>query len=212
VVYRPEVSDARDFGPRRPGPRSFDRAFYDRFYRDPSTRVAGPGSVRALGRFVCAYVDYLGIEVRRVLDLGCGLGFWREVIAEHYPEASYHGVEVSEHLCKELGWERGSVVDYRGEPADLVICHGVLQYLGAREARGAIVNLAQLTRGALYLEALTREDWQDNCDQSVTDGNVHLRPAAWYRRWLGKELIACGGGVFLPRDTDIVLFELEHGE
>jgi hypothetical protein len=104
-------------------------------------------------------------------------------------------------------------VDYAAsEPADLVVCHGVLQYLDARSARRAIANLARLTGGALFLEALTAEDWEHNCDRSLTDGDVFLRPAAWYRRELARRFTNCGGGVFLAASSPAVLYELEKAE
>jgi hypothetical protein len=56
---------------------------------------------------------------------------------------------------------------------------------------------------------LTAEDWRDNCDRRATDGNVHLRPARWYRRRLERHFRVCGGGVFLHRDSGAVLYALE---
>ena len=197
--------------PRANPSRKFDRSYYDRFYRDPATRVATRRGFLRLGRFVAAYLAHLEIEVDTVLDLGCGVGHWEEVTREVFPDAEHTGVEISEYLCRELGWEHGSVVDWDGEGADLVVCHGVLQYLNARDCRRAIANLARLTEGALYLEALTREDWEHHVDQSVTDGNVFLSESAWYRRELGRRFIPCGGGLFLPKHTHAVLFELERG-
>jgi predicted TPR repeat methyltransferase len=77
--------------------------------------------------------EYVRVPVRRVLDVGCGIGLWREAVQRHFPGASYHGVEFSEYLVERFGWERGSVVDYAAhdpaEPFDLVICQGVLPYL-----------------------------------------------------------------------------------
>lgn len=188
----------------------FDKSYYDRFYRNARTRVATEREVRVLGRFVCAYLAHLGLPVRRVLDAGCGLGYWRSVIAEHYPRASYQGIEVSEYLCRELGWEQASIADYKARGRfDLVVCQGVLQYLSDAEAEGAIDNLGRLSRSALYLEALTREDWRDNCDRRATDGKVRLRSAKWYRQRLGRSFRACGGGVYVHREADAVLYALE---
>jgi SAM-dependent methyltransferase len=195
----------------QPGAR-FDRAYYDRFYRDPRTRVTTRREVRRLGAFVLAYMDFLQLPVRRVLDAGCGLGYWRDVIAEHRPRARYVGIEISPVLCGELGWEQASVADYRGRGRfDLVVCQGVLQYLDDREAARAIDNLGRLCRGALYLEALTGEDWQQACDRSATDGRVHVRSADWYRRRLRKHFRACGGGLFVQREAPVVLYALEQG-
>ncbi|MEM7200027.1 MAG: class I SAM-dependent methyltransferase [Planctomycetota bacterium] len=190
---------------------AFDKQYYDRFYRDPSTRVSNTAQMRRLGKFVSAYLAHLGQPVETVLDLGCGLGAWQPVIRRHFPKASYTGVEISDYLCREYGWEPGSVVDYRpARPADLVVCHGVLQYLSASEARRAVANLARCCGGAMFLEALTAEDWDDNCDRAVTDGDVYLREAAWYRQLLRRHFINCGGGIFMSRATSpAVLYELE---
>lgn len=190
---------------------TFDQDYYDRFYRNPKTRVASLTITLQLADFVCSYLKHIGQPVRNVLDMGCGLGFWREAILVHYPDAKYTGVEVSPYLCEEFGWKNGSVATYRGRgKADLVVCQGVLQYLTDSECRDAIANLGRLTRGVLYLEALTIQDWEENCDQAVTDGNVHLRSGAWYRRHLAKSFTNCGGGVFLADSSDANLFELER--
>lgn len=192
---------------------SFDKNYYDRFYRDRATRVATRSGIRALGRFVSSYLKHLGMPVERVLDLGCGLGYWKDVIAKEFRNADYVGVEVSEYLCEELGWEKGSAVDYQAdEPFDLVICQGVMQYLSASDARAAIRNLTRLCRGALYLEILTKRDWEECCEQEVTDGNTFLREGSWYRRQLDRSFRNLGGGVFLARSAPVTLFELERAD
>jgi trans-aconitate methyltransferase len=192
--------------------RRFDEAYYARHYGDPDTQVGNAESAERLVRFVCAYIDYLRIEVREVIDFGCGVGLWRAPLEVAWPGVRYIGVEASEHACERYGWTRGSVVDYEhGRSVDLVICQGVLQYLPAREAKRAIRNLARHTLSAMYLEALTEADWEQVCDQSRTDGNVHLRSGEWYRRELGERFVACGGGLFLPKHSHVPLFELERG-
>ena len=49
----------------------------------------------------------------------------------------------------------------------------MLQYLDDRTAARAIANLGRLTRGVLYLSALTARDWRENCDRTRTDRDVH---------------------------------------
>jgi trans-aconitate methyltransferase len=184
----------------------FDASYYERFYDE----LGIASGVETLVRFVCAYLDHLDVEVHELLDFGCGQGLWRTPLLRAYPDARYVGVELSEHACATWGWTRGSVVDFtRKRKADLVICQGVLQYLDDDDARAAIHNLARHTRGALYLEVLTQEDWDHNCDRAATDGDVHLRATDWYRALLAEHFRNCGGGVFIPRDSSVVMFEIE---
>jgi SAM-dependent methyltransferase len=189
----------------------FDAEFYRRYYGDPRTRVASRAEALKLGRFACAYVDYLGFRVRRVLDAGCGLGHMRAAVRERFPRARYVGLEASEYLCRRYDWQRGSVVDYAPErPFDLVFCHDVLQYLDDRSAARAVANLGRLCSGALYFSVLTEEDWRRNADHARTDSGVTLRPAAWYRRRLSRYFRHLGGGVLARRGFDPLLWELER--
>ena len=189
----------------------FDEAYYQRFYFDKKTSVVDQQHLERLGTFVCSYLQYLRIPVRRVLDVGCGIGLWREVVARHFPNASYHGVEYSEYLCQRYGWERGSVVDYSGDkPFDLVICQGVLPYLSPTDLQAALRNLARLSRGALYLEAVTREDYdRDTIDEDLTDPRLLRHRAQLYRRGLAEGFKPLGGGLWLSHQAEIPLFELE---
>ncbi len=191
----------------------FDRSYYERFYNYPRIRASDKRDVAVLGDFVCAYLRYLGQPVRRVLDIGCAVGLWRDVIARHLPKAKYTGVESSEFLCERYGWIPGSVVDFRARsPFDLVICTDVLQYLTNAKAAAAIDNLARLCRGAMYCNLLTKEDWEENCDQERTNGEVHLRSSRWYRRRLQRHFIQAGGGVFVSPQSPAFLWELEKLE
>jgi SAM-dependent methyltransferase len=200
---------------RPAGADRFGADYYRRFYGDPHTRVNDAAAVRALAQFVGAYLAYLDLPVRSILDVGCGVGHWRQAAAELWPRARYHGVEYSAHLCQRFGWTQGSIVDLDVRAAtgrdefDLVVCQGVLQYLDDRAAAKALANLGRWCGGALYLEALTAADWRRNCDRARTDGDVHLRTGAWYRRRLDRRFRACGGGLFCSRRAGVTLFELE---
>jgi len=134
----------------------FDEAYYQRYYFNKKTSVVDPAHTERLGAFVCSYLQYLRVPVARVLDMGCGIGLWRDMVARHLPGAQYQGVEYSAYLCQRFGWQRGSVVDYpSATPYDFVICQGVLPYLGVQDLRRALANLGRLCQGALYLEAVT---------------------------------------------------------
>ncbi len=191
--------------------RLFDEAYYKRFYFDKKTSVVDRDHMDRLGAFVCSYLQYIRVPVLRVLDMGCGIGLWRDVVATHYPQASYHGVEYSEYLCGRFGWERGSVLDYRAPaPFDLVICQGVLPYLTPADAKVAMHNLARLCRGALYVEAVAREDWErDIVDETLTDPRLFKHPAALYRRGLAEGFAELGGGLWLSRQAEVPVFALE---
>ncbi len=189
----------------------FDEAYYQRYYFDKKTSGVDHAHVARLGAFVCSYLQYLRVPVRRVLDVGCGIGLWREALALHFPEAQYHGVEVSDYLCARYGWERGSVVDYRSaEPFDLVICQGVLPYLSEADLERALHNLGTLSRGVLYVEAVTREDYErDTIDETLTDPRLFRHAGQLYRRGLTPGFAELGGGVWLSRQAELPLFELE---
>lgn len=192
----------------------FDEAYYQRYYFNKKTSVVDPAHVERLGAFVCSYLQYLRVPVRRVLDVGCGIGLWREVIQRHYPHAQYQGVEYSEYLCDRFGWERGSVVNYTAAtPYDLVICQGVLPYLNATDLKLALSNLGRLSQGALYVEAVTREDWDDGVlEETLTDPRLLKHPAAVYRRGLRDGFTEVGGGLWLSHQAEVPLFALERAD
>ena len=190
----------------------FDEAYYQRFYFDKKTSVVDPAHMERLGTYVCSYLKYLRVPVQRVLDVGCGIGLWKGIVAQHFPGAAYQGVEFSTYLCERFGWQQGSVVDYAAnEPFDLVICQGVLPYLSPPDLKRALHNLGRLSKGALYVEAVSREDYErDTIDEDLTDNRVFRHRAELYRRGLAEGCLELGGGVWLSRQAEVPLFELEH--
>jgi len=189
----------------------FDAEFYRRYYRDPATRVSTAAEQRRIADFACAFAAQLGLRVRRVLDAGCGLGYMREPVQRFFPRARYIGLEVSGYLARRHGWVCEPLESYRpSTPFDLILCHDVLQYLDDRAAARAIANLGRISRGALYLTALTAEDWRSNADRSRSDGGVHLRPAEWYRSRLGRWFRPVGAGMLVRRGFAPVLWEMER--
>jgi SAM-dependent methyltransferase len=189
---------------------TFDAAYYRRFYLDAGTRVHDEAEQHRLAAFVFSYLDYLQIPVRNLLDLGCGLGHWGRELELRHPDATYTGVDASEYACRIYGWEQGTAATFRGRGQyDLVVCQGVLQYAGDDEVRRSLANIARLCRGAVYLEIPTQRDWREHCDRSVTDGEINLRTGEWYRNAISRHFRSAGGGLFLPNDSPVVLYELE---
>jgi SAM-dependent methyltransferase len=181
----------------------FGPAYFKKFYLSASTRVVTRGEMRGRARLIAA--------VRSIMDAGCGIGLLRAPFKEVLPRARYVGLEASDYLCARYGWTKGSVADYSPRrPCDLVVCYDVLQYLDDRDAARAVANLARLTRRALYISALTRDDWRENCDKTRTDGAVHLRPGDWYRRRLNRNFRYLGFGVWLRKDVTAILWDLER--
>ena len=192
--------------------REFDAAYYDRFYRNARTRAVSQADTANLAAFVLAYMRRLDIPVRSALDVGCGLGFWRDALSQAIPGLNYTGVETSAYLCQRFGWQQAPIDTFRSRRRyDLVICQSVLQYVDDAAVSRGLANVARLCRGVLYLEIVTAEDWAENCDRQRTDGEIHRRPAAWYRRHIRRHFRSCGGGVYVPKDSDVVLYELEKG-
>jgi 2-polyprenyl-3-methyl-5-hydroxy-6-metoxy-1,4-benzoquinol methylase len=189
----------------------FGSAYFRKFYINAATRVVTPAEMRLRARLIAAILAQASIPVRSILDAGCGIGLLRKPFAEVLPKARYSGLEASEYLCDRYGWTQGSVVDHApSRPVDLVVCYDVLQYLDDRAAARALANLSRLTRAALYVSALTREDWRDNCDRSRTDRAVHLRSGDWYRRRLKRHFRYLGYGVWLRKDVTAILWDMER--
>ncbi len=195
---------------RAPRKRDFDLDFFRRFYLDPKTAAVSREDMTARAQFIAAFADYLELDVRRVLDAGCGLGLMRPTFRRIFQKARYVGLEDSAYLCKRYGWLRGSVEDWRSaRPFDIVVCYDVLQYLSDRAAGRALANLGRLSRGLLYFSALTREDWLYHADRTRTDSEVHMRPAAWYRRRLRRRFHEAGAGLWVRKGAPVTLWSLE---
>jgi len=190
---------------------SFDQEYFERFYFNPRTRIAAPDTFDRIADFLAAYLRMLDCPPRRALDIGCGPGYLHPGLRRAFPQLRIEGIDVSPWACAEYGWQCVSIQDYPATRRfDLVICHDVLQYLDDDACEAALAKLARLTRVALFFSVLTAEDWEENCDQRLTDGNAHLRPAAWYRERLAPQMANAGGGLYIRRRSNVVLYALEH--
>lgn len=192
----------------------FDADYYRKFYGNKQTAVTNQLDMSRRAQLIGAFIRYMDLPVRSMLDAGCGIGLMTEPLKQQFPKARYVGLEASEYLCEHHGWTRGSIVDYKpAAPFDLVVCYDVLQYLNDRDATRAIANFGRLTRGALYFSALTQQDWDFYCDKQRTDRDVNIRDGDWYRERLAHRFFPVGGGLFVRKTIDVQMWELErvHG-
>jgi SAM-dependent methyltransferase len=189
--------------------QTFDASYYKRFYS--STPVHSRKKVEELAAGVHALCAWWDVPVTSVLDVGAGIGYWRDWYARVHPRVTRLSVDISEHACERYGHERRDISEWRPRRKfDLVVCHGVLQYLTAAQAENAIENLAAATRHVLYLEVPTTDDMMHSIDAASTDLDVHRRSGAWYRKRLTQHFDQAGSGLWVKRDGDVVLYELER--
>lgn len=166
--------------------KSYDRAYFDRWYRDPRKRVATPADVARKARLVVGIAEaLLQRPVRSALDIGCGEGAWRLALRALRPGLRYVGIDSSAYVVSRFGKARGirygtfgtlATADLEA-PFDLIICCDVLQYVGQPELSRGLEAVTGLLDGVTYLEAYT------TADDVVGDrhGWFH-RPPAFYRR------------------------------
>jgi SAM-dependent methyltransferase len=190
---------------------NFTAAYFRKFYLNAATRVVTPREMHSRAALIAGALRQCQIPVRSILDAGCGIGLLRKPFKELLPRARYVGLESSQYLCGRFNWIHGSISDFApGKSFDLVVCYDVLQYLPDREAARAIANLGKLSRAALYVSALTTEDWRENCDRSRTDRAVHLRRGEWYRRRLKKSFHYVGFGIWVRKNVTAIQWEMER--
>jgi cyclopropane fatty-acyl-phospholipid synthase-like methyltransferase len=177
--------------------KSYDRAYFDRWYRDPRQRVATSSDVARKARLVVSVAEtLLQRPVRSALDIGCGEGAWRQVLRGMRPGLRYVGVDSSAYVVARYGKSRGirygtfgglNVADLDG-PFDLIICCDMLQYVAGTELSRGLQFVSALLQGVAYLEAFT------SADEMVGDKRGwHSRPPAFYRRAFRKAGLASVG-------------------
>jgi 2-polyprenyl-3-methyl-5-hydroxy-6-metoxy-1,4-benzoquinol methylase len=194
---------------RREGRERFDAAYFRRFY-GARGRVHGPREIAQLARGLTGFAAWLGQPIDSVLDVGAGVGLWRDWFARHRPSVDYLSTDVSAYACRVYGHERRDIATFRArERFDLIICHGVLQYLADKDAARAIENIAAMSRGLVYLEVITRGDLRAVCDLDATDTAIHRRTAGWYRARLRPHFQQLGAGLFAARRSGLRFYELE---
>ncbi len=193
--------------------KRYDRAYFDRWYRDPHNRVGTSADVRRKVAMVLGIAEHLlGARVATVLDIGAGEGAWYPHVHALRPRAHYAGVDSSEYAVRRYGKRRHLRLGSFGHldelgldgPWDLVVCCDVLHYVPAPELRSGLAWIAGRTSFA-YLEAYTADDevlgdmqgWQD-------------RPATFYRKAFARAgFVPIGMHCYVTEELAEMLVSLE---
>jgi SAM-dependent methyltransferase len=188
-------------------PRRFDGGYYDRFYGEDGAHDSGRIAHLAAG--VHGMAAWWGVTIRSVLDVGAGMGMWRDWYRTTHPRVRVRSTDVSAHACATWGHELRDITTWRPRQRfDLVICHSVLQYVHDDVIAKAVSNLVAATGAVLYLEVPTVRDMREVIDPSRTDLVVHQRTGDRYRELLSVHLRQAGAGLWV-RPEVVPLYELE---
>lgn len=185
--------------------KTYDRAYFDKWYRHPDHAVASPAELRRKVAMVVAQAEYyLARPIRNVLDVGCGEGTWRAPLRALRPDIHYRGLDSSEYVVARYGRSRniglarfGQLAELRFDRRfDLIVCTDVLHYLKPAEIRAGMQGIGEMLEGIAFLEVFTSKD-----DVAGDRQGFHARSPSWYLRQFGEQgLLSCGSHCYLgPR-------------
>lgn len=196
--------------------KQYDRAYFDRWYRDPRYAVVHQGVQARRVQLAVAVTEYL-IErpLYNVLDVGCGEAPWRALLKRARPRVRYTGVDPSEYVVRRFGKSRnirlGRLQDLAklglNDEYDLIVCCDVLHYVSTREALAGLRAIAKRLRGVAMIEVFSQED-----DTVGDDDEFQQRGAAVYRRLFREAgLLSLGMHCYVTRDFEDQLTVFERG-
>ncbi|MGB0135118.1 class I SAM-dependent DNA methyltransferase [Dokdonella sp.] len=197
--------------------KKYDRAYFDRWYRDPQHRVKARGETRRKVQMAVGLAEYyLGRTITNVLDIGCGEGIWRSPLRALRPGIDYLGLDSSDYAISRFGRSRNlrparfaDLAELRFDRRfDLIICSDVAHYLGAAELRRGLSGFPELLEGLAFIELFTSKDPVDG----DTTGFISRSPK-WYRECFASAgLMACGSHCYLAPDLMRSVSALERAE
>ncbi|MEO5813039.1 MAG: class I SAM-dependent methyltransferase [Rhodanobacter sp.] len=198
-------------------PKVYDRAYFDKWYRDPRHAVASRAELRRKVAMVVAQAEYyLGRSLRNVLDVGCGEATWRAALHRLRPAVAYRGLDASAYVVERYGRTRniglarfGQLEQLRFDTRfDLIVCTDVLHYLKPPEIRGGLQGIGEMVDGIAFLEVFTSRD-----DVAGDHRGFVARTPAWYlREFAHVGLLPCGSHCYLGPRLEQRIVALERAQ
>jgi len=185
--------------------KTYDRAYFDKWYRHPRHAVASRSELeRKVALAVATAEYYLGRRIVNVLDIACGEGVWRAPLKRLRPTVDYLGLDSSEYAIARYGRSRNLRLARFGDlehlrfarDFDLIVCSDALHYVRTPELRRGLHGMVEMLDGVAFLELFAREDEPDGDREGFIP-----RPARWYlREFRAAGLVPCGTHCYLgPR-------------
>lgn len=195
--------------------KAYDRAYFERWYRDPHDRVSTRESLERKVRMAMSVAEFmLGRRIRTVVDIGCGEAPWYVVLNRLRPGIRYIGIDSSEYAIARFGKSRnirrgslGKIHRMRlPRSVDLIVCADVLQYVTTRDAARGLRTISRLLGGVAYIESFTTGDAMEGDH----DG-WHERTAEEYSHlFYHAGLTQCGPYCYVNLDELDMLTDFEH--
>ncbi|MCC6317261.1 MAG: class I SAM-dependent methyltransferase [Gemmatimonadaceae bacterium] len=193
----------------------YDKAYFDKWYRQSRTRVKSRLDIDRQLAFVISATEYL-LErpVTKVLDVGAGEGNWSVALRRLRPRAKYFGVDPSTYAVERYGKRRNIRLGGFGnvgtlglpDDFDLILCCGVMNYVSARELARGLDALTYLCVGAAYFEIFS------SADDATGDftRSAARSPASWRRLLRRTGWEALGMHLYLRSDMAGIASALER--
>ena len=197
--------------------KTYDQAYFDKWYRNPQHAVRSTAALKRKVAMVVAQAEYyLGRPIRNVLDVGCGEGVWRAPLLALRPGVEYRGLDASEYVVRRYGSRRniglarfGQLAELRFDTRfDVIVCTDVLHYLKPAEIRAGLVGIGEMLEGIAFLEVFTNRD-----DLEGDRHELRLRSPAWYlREFREVGLLPCGSHCYLGPRLERQVAALERAQ
>jgi len=197
--------------------KKYDQSYFDRWYRDPKTRVKSSASIRRKAALAVSIAEYyLERPVRTVLDVGCGEGNWLPALRLLRSKVDYIGIDASSYAVERFGKKRNIHLGSFGsleeqglrDSYDLVICSDALFYLSLPELQMGLTSLAPRTGGVAFLELYTNED--SVIGDFPSEG---LQSAFFYKQLLQEHgFVSVGSHCYLGPERGHYAMEMERGD